>query len=614
MSGFAGMIALDGAPISRRILEHLTDCQSFRGPDAKEMWISGHVGFGHALLKTAQSTLERQPCSIDGLTWIVGDCRVDARSTLIEQLGRSEHDLSKANDAKLILYAYRKWSDNCVDHLLGDFAFAIWDGGRKRLFCARDQMGVKPFYYSRIGTLLIFSNTLNCIRQHPAVSDKLNDLAIADFLLFDLIREPGATSFADIHRLPAAHVLVGDKAAFAVRRYWSLPVSSPIHYKRSNEYLDEFRELLHTAVADRLRTDRAGVLMSGGLDSSTVAASAQRILTSKGADDGLCAYTEVFDTLIPHEERHYATLVAEALKISIKFQGCDNFGLWKYLHQAEIRFPEPLHSPWSDWGFSQLRQVAETRRVALTGYGGDPALSCLLTVHFLDLLKKMQLGRALADALRYLASEGRASRLYLHTRFRRWFASKKSLPLYPDWLNRQFEQRLGLRERWHSIATGFPNASVRPVAYESLVHPLWASIFERCDSGVTRATVDVRHPFFDLRLIKFLLALPALPWCSDKELLRHAARGILPDCVRLRRKSPLLADPLLALLKSPESTWVDSFIPSPELNQYVQRDRIPKLFGEKDAWNAWIGLRPLSLSLWLRSRERSRIKIWGVAS
>jgi len=130
---------------------------------------------------------------------------------------------------------------------------------------------------------------------------------------------------------------------------------------------------------------------------------------------------------------------------------------------------------------------------------------------------------------------------------------------------------------------------------------MWPVLFEGYDCGVTGVPVEVRHPFFDLRLVDFLLGLAALPWCSDKELLREAGRGVLPDAVRLRRKSPLLADPLIALLKRPESAWVDSFKAVPELGRYVDRKCIPKVFGEKDAWTAWIHLRPLSLNFWLRS-------------
>ena len=614
MSGFVGILHSDGAPVDRPLLERLTEFQTFRGPDAQNIWLDGAVGFGHTLLKTNPESGREQPLSLDGQTVIVADCRVDARLALIAKVEASgHHNIAQASDAELILRAYRTWADDCVHHLLGDFAFAIWDGPRHRLFCARDQMGVKPFYYARVGACLIFSNSLDCIRQHPAISNALNDLAIADFLLFDMIQEPGATSFRDIQRLPPAHTLSVESEKVLIRRYWTLPVTEPIHHQKQGECVEQFQELLDTAVADRLRTNGAGVLMSGGLDSSTVAASAKKVFARNGSRPGLCAYTEVFDRLIPHEERRYASLVAQALQIPIEFQTSDDLGLWKYLDCGRIRFPEPLHSPWSDWGRHQLQQIAETRRVALSGYGGDPALSCLLSVHFLHLLKTVQLRIALVDAVRYFAASGRFSRLYFRKRWSRLFPSKNEFPHYPEWLNADLEARLRLRDRWKSLNQA-PAAKEtgRSVAYDAMTHPLWPSIFERYNAGLTRAAVEVSHPFFDLRLVHFLLALPALPWCSDKELFRTALKGVLPDEVRLRRKSPLIADPLINLLDRPDSDWVDRFAPCPELSQYVQRNRIPKVVGERDVWRAWINLRPLSLNLWLRSQNASGINVRGV--
>jgi len=249
----------------------------------------------------------------------------------------------------------------------------------------------------------------------------------------------------------------------------------------------------------------------------------------------------------------------------------------------------------------------------LTGFGGDPTLTCLLSVHFLKLIKEGQLGRALAGAIRYLSTEGRFSRLYLRRRWQRWFTFEKGRN-YPPWLNPDLEKRLGLRERWESLTRhSAMNDPVRPVAFQAMVDPTWPNSFEGYDSGVTRVALEVRHPFFDLRLVTFLLALPALPWCSDKELLREAARGVLPDTVRLRRKSPLLADPLVALLQRPDSAWVDSFEAVSELGRYVERRLIPKVFGKKDAWTAWIHVRPLSLNFWLRSKEASGINMQGAA-
>lgn len=607
MSGFVCIMHGDNAPVDRALLQSLTDFLSFRGPDACGTWSDGPIGMGHALLRTTyESKGERQPANVEERYWIVADARLDAREELIAELQCAERSVcSNSPDCDLILHAYAAWGTACVEHLQGDFSFALWDARHKQLFCARDHFGVKPSFYASIGQLVVVSNTLNCVRCHPAVSRRLNDLAIADFLLFDMIREPGATSFADIQRLPPAHVLSCEAGTISVRRYWTLPVSAPAPHTRPGECVEQFREVLDRAVSDRLRANNVAVLMSGGLDSPTVAASARRMLApnGNGAAAGLCANTEVFRTLIPHEERRYARLVAEALKIPIEFHVSDEGQPWKDMNREANIWPEPTHSPGSDSGLAQLRQISVRSRVALTGFGGDPVFSSLLSIHFLQLLEKRKFRRALADAIRYLAAEGRFSRLYVRTRLRRWFASKKETSWYPGWLNRDLEKRFGLRERWETFM-GVPNSNgaVRSTAYEAIVDPLWPNLFEGYDPGVTGVPVEVRHPFFDLRVVGFLMALPALPWCSDKELLREAARGVLPDAVRLRRKSPLLADPLISLLQQTDSAWVDSFEAVPELRRYVERSQIPKVFGEKDAWTAWIHLRPLSLNFWLQSK------------
>lgn len=618
MSGIVGILDRDGAPIERALLQSLADFLRFRGPDACEIWLGNSIGLGHTLLRTTrESHSERQPAGLFGRYWITADARLDGRDELLAELVRSGGNVDPSvSDPELILHAYVKWGPACVEHLRGDFSFAIWDAHTRQLFCARDQFGIKPFFYASVGSLLIFSNTLDCIRRHPAVSSRLNDLAIADFLLFDMIREPGVSSFADIRRLPPAHTLTCDQAGLSIRRYWELPISTPLHHKRPSECVEQFRELLDRAVADRLRTNRAGVLMSGGLDSTTVAASAQRVLARSGSAARLRAYTEVFDNLIPDEERHYAGEVARALKIPIEFQVYEEKELWTESRQKNQAWPEPAHFPCADGGIGQLRQIAGDSRVALTGYGADPVFSSLLSVHFRDLFKKRQFGSALVGAVQYLLAEGRSSRLYVGTRRQRWFASEELAPDYPEWLNRDFEKRLGLRERWETLdqAIPSPGTAVRPVAQEAMVDPMWSVVFEGYDPGTTRLPVEVCHPFFDLRLVNFLLALPALPWCSDKELLREAARGILPDTVRLRRKSPLPADPLLALIQRPELMWVDAFEEVPELGRYVERRRIPKVFGEKDSWSAWIHLRPLSLNFWLQSKELSAIKMPGGVS
>jgi asparagine synthase (glutamine-hydrolysing) len=622
MSGFVGILNLDGAPVERVVLERMTRSLAFRGPDAEATWCCGAVGLGHALLKTSrEAPHEKQPAGFEGRLWIAADARIDARTELIAMLKskcRAASGVSPSTpDAILILHAYDAWGDACVEHLLGDFSFAIWDASGQRLFCARDHMGVKPFYYAQVGSLVIFGNTLDCIRTHPSVSDRLNDQAIADFLLFDTNQDPTTTAFSDIRRLPAAHLLKCDREAFSIRRYWNLCVTQPLQFKHENEYLERFQELMDSAVADRLRVASAGMLMSGGLDSSTVAATAKRLLMSY--DDGaLFAQTVVLNGVIPDDEGHYARLAADALNIPIEFRAADECALFDRADKPQYRTPTPEHTAWPDLTTDLLRQISKKSRIALTGNGSDPGLSSRISAHFKDLIRHKRYFRALADAVGYLGSDGRSSRLYLRARWRLLFDSKNPFSSYPDWLSEDLERRLDLPDRWveygdldrrTALRRESDVVAFRPEASILMSHVGWQNLLEGLDPGATQIPVETRHPFFDLRVLTFLLGLPRLPWCCDKELLRRASRGVLPEAVRLRSKSPLSADPTVALLEKKESAWVDQFEPLIELGRYVRRDRIPAVHREKRPGVAWVNLRPLSLNFWLRDRAIIQYKV-----
>ena len=613
MSGFAGIVNLDGLPVDRAVLERMTQSLAFRGPDGQQVWRDGAVGLGHALLRTAREAapdaeIDKQPAGLDGRLWIVADARIDARAELIAKLKAKSSAAGALSlstpDAELILHAYDAWGDACAEHLLGDFSFALWDAPGRRLFCARDHFGIRLFYYARTGNSLIFSNTLDCLRFHPGISDRLNGPAIADFLMFDANMNMGTTTFADILRLPPAHTLQCAEEDVTIRRYWTLPEETPLHYQRPQECLDHFQEVFDSAVSDRLRGNSAGLLLSGGLDSPTVAASAKRVTDRLGSAFDLRAYTHVHEKLIPHEEKYFAGLVAQSLGIPIRFLDGDNCRLFDIYDDPKYRTPEPTHFAMGNRNCDPTHAISAFSRLALAGYGGDPALASLLSAHFRRLFKARNFGRMLADAAGYLTAEGRYSRLYVRTRFRRWFGPKGGEEEFFPWLNPEFVERLNLRDRWAAMRAEAPaNHSARPEGYESVASPYWTTVFESDDASISGSTVEVGYPFFDLRVLKFLLALPALPWCSDKEILRRAARGVLPDAVRLRKKSPLLEDPITALLRRPESAWVDRFEAVPELHEYVLRDRIPKVFQTHDAFTALAHLRPLSLNYWLQRRR-----------
>src|SRR5687768_5896378 len=247
MSGFVGIINFDRAPVDQAVLHSMMESIAYRGPDAQALWIDGHVGMGHTLHRnTYESINEQQPLTFDDEVVIVLDGRIDVRNELIPLLRAHGRQFeNNTPDVNLVLHAYEAFGEDCLRYLQGDFSFAIWDKRLQRLLCARDHFGLRVLYYARIGSTFIFSNEIRAIRQHPAVLDALNDIAIADFLMLgrNTWLQKDQTPFADIMRLPPAHRLIATPQSFRVGQYWDFPLDSPmLDYSSEEDYLEHYRE------------------------------------------------------------------------------------------------------------------------------------------------------------------------------------------------------------------------------------------------------------------------------------------------------------------------------------------------------------------------------------
>ena len=539
MSGIAGIVHRDARPVERELLEKLTAIMTRRGPDGRQIWLDGASGFGFTRLATTEETRrEKQPLSLDGEVWIVADARIDGRRELIGKLEGAGRDARDATDAALILHAYETWGDEAVTHLLGDFAFAIWDRRRQILFAARDHFGVKPFYYAEWDGGLVFSNTLECLRRHPEVDSRLDDQAIADFLLFGTNLNPGTTTFADIRRLPPAHWFEWSTRGLDLRRYWELPDgSSPVSEPREG-WVEKFRSVLHSAVADRLRTDRVAVFMSGGLDSTAVAATAHRLYAERGAGPGIHCYTLGYEQLIIDREGHFATQVARSLPAPIDFIALDEYRLAERWGELPIS-PEPRNHVYDAIYHDLDARVAKDHRVALTGLGSDPLLT-FNTRYLAIQLRQLRLGTATRYLASSLLSKGRLPPLGLHGWLRRRRERRNWRRGYPSWLNPDFETALDLESRWRWYRLERRPRKTHPThpgAHRSIWDIIWTNSFERDDPGARPRPIEQRYPFFDVRLVELLLEVPVVPWCLDKHLLREAMLGVLPETVR-RRSCP----------------------------------------------------------------------------
>lgn len=604
MSGFVALFQRNGLPVDRGLLAGFTSFLSFRGPDARESSVSGSAGLGHTLLRTTRAPAhERQPMSLNGQCWIVADARLDRRTELRDRLISAGHDVAQtASDAELILHAYMGWKDDCVAHLRGDFAFAIWDSRERRFFCARDHFGIKPFYYAVTRDFFLCSNTLDCVRLHPAVSDELNDDAIADFLLFGLNCNQATTMFKDVQRLAPAHSLAVSETDSHSRKYWSPPVDGRIRYRRNQEYVEHFLENLRLAVADRLDVDRAGIFLSGGMDSGSVAAIAKEVAPATN----LHAFTVTYEHLIGDREGYFAKETAGFLGIPIQLLPMDHIRPFEYAENDDVPSPEPADDPLIAGLREQFGAVAKHSRVVLDGEG-------------IDNLMHFQLG----PYTRYLSARGewltfaRSVAGYLWKKRSRWhrIGSRVRTSInggkeerVPAWIAPDFARRTNIEQRLrrYDCLSSSPAHPALPVGHASLELPQWTRMFEGSDPGFTKSPVEVRYPFLDLRIVEYMLALPPYPFFLDKTLERDAMKGKLPRSILARPKTPLVGDP--AAVATAERLEFERWDWRGEIAKYVNGEALP-------AWNrpySSLGtscMRAVCLNFWLQSSRGVRYNL-----
>lgn len=603
MSGIIGLFSRLSQPVSQSLLHQVTDSMAFRGPDAQTYWHTPTAGLGYALLRTTpEQATEQQPLTLDQRVWISADVRLDGREALIAKLRSYYPNISSQySDASLVLRAYHVWDTACVEHLQGDFAFLIWDEVRQRLFAARDHFGVVPFFYAQVEETLVCSNTLDCVRRYPGVSCRLNEQAVADQVLWGMNLDYPTTVFYDVRRLPPAHTLIWEPGSLKVQPYWQLPQVQPlILYKRPEEYVERFSELFEQAVSDRLRSSQVATHLSGGMDSNSIAAVAQQVLQQRGQSGGVQAFTMQEREMMPEEDA-YAAMVAHTL--GVPMDTVDMTGSYRQRPEIAPARPPVLPSG-SVMGMRQISTLMQRcgnhARTVLTGFGGDSALRFGEFYHWewwqpglrqrwwqvqLDYFKTYKTPRA-------FWRRGRAYRRYL-TR------NQASVPpaLAPD-----FAARWQLKQRFASQQT---DALGKISRYGMGRTAFWSNIFEMHDPGMTGLPVKPLYPFFDLRLVEFLMAIPPIPWLVDKRLLRDAMRGKLPEAVRTRKKMVFEAPKdYTTVMQTMLPVWIEELVSTaPGLEAYVDGEQLLEIMrsaGSTDTQHMAAMERLLGLAYWLK--------------
>jgi asparagine synthase (glutamine-hydrolysing) len=614
MSGIVGLLNLDGAPIDRALLERMTEFMAFRGPDDQQVWLEDAVGFGHTMLRTTwEAEYEHQPFTLDRQVWIVADARIDDRAVLAQKLGIDPlpsppfgTQTKVITDVELILRAYFEWGDGCVEHLLGDFAFAIWDGRKRQLFCARDQLGVKPFYYARTRNTFLFASSIDCLRQHPEVASELNEEAIGDFLLFGHNQNEGTTIYKNIHRIPPAHRLNVRANTVQIDRYWNFPTGGDIYYQNDEDYVEHYREILSTAVKDRLRSDKVSISLSGGMDSSAIAAMAVQHLAPNRGHSAIKAFTLSAGNLLPEDrEDYYTNIVAESLKIPLEYFSIEPYQPYERVHTSEIYYQQPIDDYNLAASIDFYQETRKHSRILLTGQGGDP-IFVGANLYYLSLIKNFKIGRFCRDAANHLHHHSSIKGLGLRTGMKRLLGLSIDWQFdYPDWIQAEFDRKFSLRERLKSCTNNpYDLSSPHPGAYQCLSLPCWSSMFESTE--ISKLDIEVRHPLFDLRLIKFIFSINAGFWGANKKIHRDAMRQFLPDTIVKRPKTPLEGDLTLEFFKRDRSRaklyhYLDIVAPYVDTDKYLLS---LESYLSGDNANYYSVSTPLSLGIWLKMTKQ----------
>lgn len=664
MSGIGGILSLDGHPVDRDILERMRDIIDFRGPDGNGLWISerGNVGFIHRLLwNTEESIYEKQPMTNGRGLWITADCRIDNRDELRREfqareiwhryapvLGLEPHQYP---DVVYILMAYEIWGEDTPNHLLGDFSFALWDEHNQKLFCARDQIGLKPFVYHWGGEKLIFGSEMKQVFQDDSISHRLHLPHLADLLTANFPNRE-ETPYEAIRRLPPAHAITVQGQRFNIRRYWNwLPDSEPKSQNSLEENAEIFLSLFTKSVEARRRvppSHRVGSLLSGGLDSSSIVSVAATIQTQRLT--GKFSHFPVFTLHFPEadpsyqlkhkdpvDESFYSSTVIlkynlEEHRVEIKGQSPFQ-DLKEHLWFQETPLPFPNLVPFQSL-FYEARNSGV--RVLFHGEGGDElfyigprcCLEDLKQGHLVELfkawlLKHRKKGTSYHDLCGSLF-------FILRNLLPEWLGSPHRHSVQqavPGWVNPHFAKAIDLEKRVKRDFFWKPRLRSSS-SYGTLNWLLRGAIpgyLEALNRMSASASLDLRLPFLDLRLLQFSASLPwrqKMNGGVTKVILRAALQNLLPPQIQNRLRKTEFTPAVRANLERYTSHLMEELFsrPHPTLLTMILPDKVSQLvkgyFSQKypaDSFSLWHIWYLMSLDQWLKNRSSLRKNLTEVS-
>ena len=566
MSAICGIYYLDGRPVALETGTAMMRELGIYHVDDTGVWRDGHVFLGcHARHVTPESVQEILPFYDDeaGLS-ITADAVIDNRVDLHDRLSIDYSLRDDMTDSQLILQAYRKWDQDCLKYLIGDFSFVIWDEKRQKLFCAVDHTGTRALYYFHSSELFAFSTLIKPLFVLPEITKEYDENWIADFLAMPSVMhqlDAELTLYRNIYLLPAGHTLTVCPSGAEKRVYWQIERYNELKLKTDHEYEEALLEVLGEAIRCRMRSIRpVGVMMSGGLDSTSVACLAARKMAVRGLRVQVFSAVPMlgYRDWVPVGMLADETPLIEAVREhtgNIDVTYCRSEG--KHSLSDTSRFLAVLEQPYKIienllWIDSIMMTAQECNiGVMLIGSAGNITISWGDSSSYLiSLLKSGQWWQFLRESRNTARRYRRPLKAWLRLmgtmlpynlkininkiKDRDWQKKMQGLsPINPD-----FARHINVQERFRRF--GYDPYFLRQLdSFESRKKHFKPDLFSHLGVITTKQSLaygmSLRDPTMDKRVIEFCLSLPENQYVRNgrnRFLIRRAMNGILPDEVR----------------------------------------------------------------------------------
>lgn len=625
MSGLVALFDRTGSGVDHDLGRTMLDRIDHRGPDGRGLWRDDCIALGHQQLhSTPESKYDQQPYRDDELV-VVADARLDNRGELLARLPLPDSD-QPVPDSHLLLAAYRKWGSRCVDHLIGAYAFVIWDMDDDTVFCARDHLGVKPLYYYQSDDVFAAASELKSLLTIPSVSKVADEEKIGEFLV-GIFDDKERTYYRNLRRLAPAHTMTVRSDDTIQRQYWDLDPTRTISLNSDAAYERRFRELFDQAVECRLRTPgQIGTSLSGGLDSSSITVTARELIS---ADDPLHTFSNVYNDAPSSDEREFIETVTEREGIIPHYVFMDEVGMFEDQKQMIQYYDVPPHDTMHHAIWERVKRADEASvDILLEGVFGDSAVGYGLgllaelfrTGHWRQLFDELQ---ALSDLVNVSTSHLFVQNVVvplLPPALHRYCRKLRGKPILDEKknpaLDREFVRRSQIRAKLKERKTSFPffRETDRHRQRRSLLSGLLTVSLEVSDLVYSAFGIEPRYPFADKRLVEFSLAMPPTQHLSNgwtRSIIRRSLSDRLPEEIRTRPWKTDLSRGFWNSL-SHENEEIKRQIANPGLLQeFFEISELQECYNRfserkntRDARTLW---RALSLSLWSEAYE---VNMW----